>query len=128
MRNFLFQLILSIFAIVKNGALQYLTPWEKLALFIALCFLSSLLFGLLGASMANPLFGVDVYNYNDLTNLGDKDSIRTVKMLNFLFHIGTFILPSILFAKLGAFEPSDYLLTKKPPQRTSILIILFTRF
>ena len=80
---------------VKNGTLQYLNPWEKIALFIALCFLSSLLFGLLGASIASPLFGIDVYNYNELTNLGDKDSIRTVKMLNFLFHIGTFILPSI---------------------------------
>ena len=128
MRNFLFQLILSIFAIVKNGALQYLNPWEKIALFIALCFLSSLLFGLLGASIASPLFGIDVYNYDELTNLGDKVSIRTVKMLNFLFHIGTFILPSILFAKLGAFEPSDYLLTKKRPQGTSILIILLLFF
>jgi len=126
--NFNLQLILSIFATVKNGALQYLTPWEKIALFIALCFLSSLLFGLLGASIASPLFGIDVYNYNELTNLGDKDSIRTVKMLNFLFHIGTFILPSILFAKLGAFEPNDYLLTKKRPQGTSILIILLLFF
>ena len=128
MRNFLFQLIISIFAIVKNGGLQYLTPWEKIALFIALCFLSSVLFGLLGASLASPLFGVDVYNSNELSSLTDKDSIRTVKMLNFLFHVGTFILPSILFAKLGAFEPSDYLLTKKRPQRTSIPIILMLFF
>lgn len=109
---------------MKNGALQYLTPWEKIALFIALCFLSSVLFGLLGASIASPLFGVDVYNYNDLTNLCNKDSIRTVKMLNFLFHIGTFILPSVLFAKLGAFEPNDYLLTKERPQLTPLLIII----
>ena len=113
---------------MKNGALQYLTPWEKIVLFIALCFLSSLLFGLLGASIASPLFGVDVYNSNELSNLTDKDAIRTGKMLNLLFHLGTFILPSILFAKLGAFEPSDYLLTKKPPQRTSIPIILMLFF
>ena len=109
---------------MKNGALQYLTPWGKIALFIAVCLLSSLLFGVLGASLASPLFGVDVYNYNELSNLADKDSIRTVKMLNFFFHLGTFILPSILFAKLGAFEPSDYLLTKKRPQLTPLLIIL----
>ena len=128
LRNFLFQLILSIFAIVKNGALQHLTPWEKIALFIALCFLSSLLFGLLGASIASPLFGVDVYNYNELTNLSDKDSIRTVKMLNFLFHLGTFILPSFLFAKLGAFEPNDYLLTKKQIQLKPLLIVILLFF
>ncbi len=109
---------------MKNGALQYLTPWGKIALFIAVCLLSSLLFGVLGATLASPLFGVDVYNYNELSNLADKDSIRTVKMLNFFFHLGTFILPSILFAKLGAFEPSDYLLTKKRPQLTPLLIIL----
>jgi membrane protease YdiL (CAAX protease family) len=113
---------------VKNGYLQYLTPWEKIALFIALCFLSSLLFGVLGASLASPLFGVDVYNYNELSNLADKDSIRTVKMLNFFFHLGTFILPSILFAKLGAFEPSDYLLTKKRPQLTPLLLIILLFF
>ena len=113
---------------MKNGALQYLTPWEKIALFIALCFLSSLLFGVLGATLAGPLFGVDVYNYNELSNLADKDSIRTVKMLNFFFHLGTFILPSILFAKLGAFEPSDYLLTKKRPQLTPLLLIILLFF
>ncbi len=113
---------------MKNGALQHLTPWEKIALFIALCFLSSLLFGLLGASIASPLFGVDVYNYNELTNLSDKDSIRTVKMLNFLFHLGTFILPSFLFAKLGAFEPNDYLLTKKQIQLKPLLIVILLFF
>ena len=113
---------------MKNGYLQYLTPLEKIALFIAACFLSSLLFGVLGATLAGPLFGVDIYNSSELSNLADKDSIRTIKMLNFFFHLGTFILPSILFAKLGAFQPNDYLLTKKRPQLTPLLIIIVLFF
>ena len=113
---------------MKNGHLQYCSPWEKIALFIALCFLSSLLFGVLGASAAGPLFGVDVYNYNELSNLGDKDSIRTVKMLNFFFHLGTFILPSILFAKLGAFEPNDYLRIQQRPKLKPLLLIILLFF
>jgi len=109
---------------VKNGYLQHLTPWEKLALFIALCFLSSLLFGLLGTGITNPLFGVDGHNYDELTNLGDKDSIRSIKMLNFFFHLGTFILPSILFTKLVAYDPNDYLLTKNWPKLNTLLVVI----
>ena len=110
---------------VKNGYLQHLNPWEKLIFFFAACILSGMLLVMLGTSLANLIFGVEFSTSEEMYALTDPGQIRTQKMLNFFFHLGAFIMPSILFAKLMAMDPEDYLIRKSSISgRTIGLVVL----
>jgi len=107
---------------MRNGILQHLRPFEKLIFFIVFCVLSAALFSLLSVGLASKLFGVSsVEAFNDITN---PHSIRAVKFVNLFFHLGAFIFPAIIFSKLFAHNPQDYLFLERRPKFGKIILIL----
>jgi len=112
---------------VKRGALQHLSAWEKLLLFIAGCILSSMLFSLIGMSFVSLLFDIDPYSQKELLDLSNIDAIRSIKLINLFFQLGGFLFPSVIFAMLFTEKPNNYLHIKTAPRfnQIGILIILF---
>lgn len=109
---------------MNNGVLEHLRPIEKLIFFIVFCLLSGALFSFLSVGLAEKLYGVTVDDFADITN---PQSIHAVKLTNLFFHVGTFIFPAIIFSKLFAHDPNDYLRLREKIVWSKIVltIILF---
>lgn len=114
---------------MKNGQLQHLNPWQKVALFFLTLFL-----GITFSSVVNQLLGSFLLNseqpfevMNDLTRI---DSIRMLKIGNLIVHLIAFIAPAVILAKLFNFEPREAVLFKRPVKRfwiwLPVLFILLT--
>lgn len=111
---------------MKKGALEHLGNWEKLSLVIATCILSSMLFSILGSYFAEILFGVDTFSPDELTDLTRIESIRSIKLINFFFQVGAFLLPSFILARLFSTDSNQYLLglTKLPKVSNMVFLLI----
>lgn len=105
---------------MSNGTLQHLRPIEKLIFFIVFCLLSGALFSFLSVGIATKLFSVSLEDFNNITNV---QSIHAIKLTNLFFHLGTFIFPAIIFSKLFAHNPDDYLRLKEKIVWNKIILI-----
>lgn len=98
---------------MKNGQLQHLNPWQKVAMFFLIMFL-----GLTVASLINHFLGSFLLNsdepfevMNDLTRI---DGIRMMKIGNLIVHLIAFIAPVIFLAKAFNFDPKEAIRFQKP--------------
>lgn len=106
---------------MSNGTLQHLKPIEKLIFFIVFCLLSGALFSFLSVGVATKLFSVSLEDFSNITN---AQSIHAIKLTNLFFHLGTFIFPAIIFSKLFAHNPDDYLRLKEKIVWNKIILII----
>lgn len=115
----------------RNPLLQEFPPYLKL-IFLLIIVLSALLLTMIaGLVIAVPFFGTEILS--QLTEMGDvsaiMDNIPFQKYLQIVSQLGTFIIPSLLFAFLAHRKVWNYLaLDEKPMLLTVILatcLILF---
>ena len=110
---------------MKNGQLQHLNPWQKIAIFFLM-----MLIGIILASVVNQVLGAFLLEsnspfeiMNDLTRI---DGIRMLKIGNFIVHLIAFILPTVALAKAFNFEWKSAILFQKPKNSVFLWIpILF---
>lgn len=114
---------------MKNGELQHLNPWQKVALFFLALFL-----GLTFSSIINQVLGAFLLNSNEpfdvMGDLTRIDGIRMLKIGNLIVHLVTFIAPVVVLAKAFNFDPKEATLLKAPNSTywltIPILFILLT--
>lgn len=106
---------------MKNGQLQHLNPWQKLAFFFAAMFFAFFLAQIITIAAAKFLLNTDdpAAIVQDLTRI---DSIRMMKISNLTMHLFGFIIPAIVLTKLFNFEPKEAI-SFKPPRKPYWLAI-----
>ncbi len=109
------------FKIMKNGFLQHKSSFEKISYFIALCLISKLIF----LSISSVFFGISLLDIDSVLVLEDPSAILNLKIVTLLDQIGTFLLPSIIFAKLIHPSPNNIWFFRKINTRTISLILPF---
>ena len=109
---------------MKNGSLQHLKPWEKVLYFFSAFFLFWIIAQFISIVLCQSFFDIDLtdYNFQDFTRI---DVIRLNKILNLISHLFIFIIPSIIFAKLLSFNPSEVIQNRKPHKRVWFLVPIF---
>lgn len=98
---------------MKNGQLQHLNPWQKLAFFFAAMFFAFFLAQLITEAAAKFLLSTD-HPREIVRDLTRVDSIRMTKISNLTMHLFGFILPAIFLTKLFNFEPKQAITFKAP--------------
>ena len=72
-----------------------------------------------------PMYDVTPESMAEI-NYTNRDVIQVLKWVTFFFHLGAFIVPALVFSRLYAFEPKEYLLNISPSNwKYFVLILLF---
>lgn len=98
---------------MKNGVLQHLNPWQKVAIFFVAMFL-----GIILSTSVNHVLGSFLLNsdqpFEIMNDLSRIDGIRMLKIGNLVVHLIAFIAPVVLLAKAFNHEPKEAVLFKEP--------------
>ena len=110
---------------MNNTLFKELSNNQKLIAFILLLICSSILVTTIGLEVVNLLLGTN-FNINNRDAYIDNDSIRGLKIITLFSHLGTFIIPSILFLTfLKSFDKRFWELKKIRKLLYLIIPVLF---
>jgi len=84
---------------VNNTIFNEFSPLQKLLLFLGITFLSSFVFSFVGIQLAKVFFHVNLVDLSS-PDLLLNNYVRSLKLITFSSHIGTFILPSFFWLYL----------------------------
>lgn len=106
---------------MKNGVLQHLNPWQKVAISFIIVFLALLIFGIIDEFIKSVLLNTNSPEevISDLTRI---DSIRMIKITNLLFHIVVLIIPALILTKLFNYDFKNAILIKSSPKFVWIIL------
>jgi len=100
-----------------------LTPGWQLLLFCLIALISGSFFTLIGNLMTSSLWGVNSMDVMGIFNqLEDPAVMASLKLMQILQHIGTAIVPSLLFAYIVSGKAAEYLALNKSALPLSYLL------
>jgi len=108
---------------MTKGLLSELPPLSKLLFTLFIIVVSFLLFALIGAVVAIPLFGVSFFSNPDILNFNlYPEYLHIVKFFQILQSFSIFLIPPIMVAFLYSTKPYEYLRIKQQPAIYSLII------
>lgn len=96
-------------------------PYKQLIAFLLIMLFSALILSGLAMVISIFLYGSDMVTNPDLTN---PDSISAMKIIQFGSHLGLFVFPSIIFARLSGLSIGKYLSINILPNRNQFLMAI----
>ncbi len=103
--------------------------FSQALLLIGLVLVSGALFFMLGVALAKPFFGISFLAQTDvMSNLDKPNVLNSLKLLQILNTLGTFVLPPFLFAFLIERRVSTYLLLNRFPRLPSFIFTIIIMF
>ena len=111
---------------MKKGIYSEVPVFSKLLIFISLFLVGFGLATIVGLLSVQFIMGLDVLSDPAiLADIGNRDSVNGLKMMQFLHHLGIFIFPPLFYIYLTTDDYKKYLkLDKRPAQIYVILAIL----
>ncbi len=100
---------------MKHPFLKGFDPVLQLITLLVLSFVAVSLMLLLGNLLVQLIWGIEVFsNLNILSDFAIPEVIHANKLLLLLQHLGMFVLPPLLFAKLVSTGATDFLYLRQP--------------
>ena len=96
-------------------------PFIQLILILSLCFISTVIFSIVGGVFTVVVFGIDLTSLN---NYGDPKVIEGLKMFQLLSAIGLFLVPPLLYALFTSKKAAHKLSIDKFGKPINYLLIL----
>jgi membrane protease YdiL (CAAX protease family) len=110
---------------MKDGILKPYHPSTQLFILLALAFCCLLVLQLIGQSLLEPLYGINISSNPDaMDDHTDQNVIGAKKLLLLLSSLGMFVLPAFIFSKLISFKGDDYLMLRMKPNWKMLLSLL----
>ena len=94
---------------MKNPFFTASHLFTKLLFFLFIIFGSFAVFLIIGLITAIPLFGINLSSFREALNINNPDNIGLIKYMQFIQHLGIFIIPPIVAAYIFSKHPKTYL-------------------
>jgi len=108
---------------MRKGLLNELPPLSKLFFVLFIIVASFLFIAIIGALIAIPVFGVNIFINTDILDFGlYPEYVHVVKYFQIIQSLGIFILPPVVAAFLFSFHPNQYLKIENHPSWFSFVI------
>ncbi len=114
---------------MKNPLFQNSHPFTKFLFFLFIILSSFFIFLILGLITAIPLFGLNLSSFSEALNVNNPENMGLIKYMQFIQHMGIFVVPPIVAAYIFSDDPKTYLnvntKTRLNIYLLAILIIVF---
>jgi len=107
---------------MKNPLFQHSHPFTKFLFLLFIIVVSFSIFLILGLITAIPLFGLNLSSFQDALNVNNPENIGLIKYLQFIQHLGIFVVPPIVAAYVFSKQPINYLNADKKSKFTVYLL------
>lgn len=94
---------------MKNPLFLHSHPFTKFLFLLFIIVVSFSIFLILGLITAIPLFGLNLSSFQDALNVNNPENIGLIKYLQFIQHLGIFVVPPIVAAYVFSKQPINYL-------------------
>ena len=94
---------------MKNPLFEHSHPFTKFLFLLFIIVVSFSIFLLIGLITAIPLFGLNLSSFQDALNVNNPENIGLIKYLQFIQHLGIFVVPPIVAAYVFSKQPINYL-------------------
>ena len=94
---------------MKNPLFEQSHPFTKLLFLLFIIVASFSIFLILGLITAVPFFGIQLSSFQDALNINNPDNIGLIKYMQFIQHMGIFVVPPIVAAYVFSKHPKTYL-------------------
>lgn len=107
---------------MKNPLFEHSHPFTKFLFLLFIIVVSFSIFLLIGLITAIPLFGLNLSSFQDALNVNNPENIGLIKYLQFIQHLGIFVVPPIVAAYVFSKQPINYLNADKKSKFTVYLL------
>lgn len=91
---------------MKSDLLRSLGPGTQLMMVILIAFFTLFLMQITAFLVVRPIWNVNIFeSFDEISKLNTSESIQITKVVQVFYHMGTFLLPALIFRKL--FENPD---------------------
>ena len=94
---------------MKNPLFEQSHPFTKLLFLLFIIVASFSIFLILGLITAVPFFGIQLSSFQDALNINNPDNIGLIKYMQFIQHMGIFVVPPLVAAYVFSKYPISYL-------------------
>ncbi|MCD6556480.1 MAG: CPBP family intramembrane metalloprotease [Bacteroidales bacterium] len=94
---------------MKNPLFEQSHPSTKLLFLLFIIVASFSIFLILGLITAVPFFGIQLSSFQDALNINNPDNIGLIKYMQFIQHMGIFVVPPLVAAYVFSKYPISYL-------------------
>jgi len=94
---------------MKNPLFEQSHPFTKLLFLLFIIIGSFLIFLVIGLITAVPFFGIQFSSFQNALNINNPDNIGLIKYLQFIQHMGIFVVPPMVAAYVFSKYPISYL-------------------
>ncbi len=107
---------------MKNPLFTDSHPFTKFLFLLFIIVVSFSILLIIGLITAIPLFGISLSSFQDAVNVNNPENIGLIKYMQFIQHIGIFIVPPLVAAFVFSENPKSYL--KADTKSSFVLYIL----
>ncbi len=94
---------------MKNPLFEQSHPFTKLLFLFFIIIGSFLIFLVIGLITAIPFFGITLSSFQSALNINNPDNIGLIKYMQFIQHMGIFVVPPLIAAYVFSKYPKSYL-------------------
>jgi len=94
---------------MKNPLFEQSHPFTKFLFLLFIIIASFSIFLILGLITAIPLFGIQLSSFQEALNINNPENTGLIKYMQFVQHLGIFVIPPIVAAYIFSKYPKHYL-------------------
>lgn len=107
---------------MKSDLLRSLGPGTQLMMVILIAFFTLFLMQITAFLVVRPIWNVNIFeNIEEISKLNTSESIQITKTIQVFYHLGTFLLPALIFRKLFG-HPNKPFFVLEAKQESSVWI------
>jgi len=93
---------------MKNPLFEHSHPFTKFIFLLFIIVASFFIFLVIGLLTAIPLFGLNLSSFQSALNINNPENIGLIKYMQFIQHLGIFVVPPIVAAYVFSEHPKSY--------------------
>ncbi len=94
---------------MKNPLFVNSHPFTKILFLLFIIVVSFTIFLIIGLITAIPFFGINLSSFKEALNINNPENIGLIKYMQFIQHLGIFVVPPFVAAYIFSKKPGNYL-------------------